>query len=342
MDPAVQAGIEHVRQQLAQQLQQQQIKDATALQQQVNAAVVAAGLNQLQPALSRGVEPRMQSPPQYDGRTAGGVDVWLRELRKQFEWYGVSMQTDAQRIRFGGAHLSGIALDWWESIEATRPATWVAFGDVLRARFQPVNSADAARAQLDKLRHGSNQLVHEYTVEFRRLLTALPKMEEGDRVYRYVSGLQPRLSGLVRLQGPTNLADAIAFAARVDGTMMPSESGSGASRAQGSSSSSSSSTGSSSHGGSSGGVMGSAAAGSESAMDLNAVWSIVNTIRENQARDLMELNALRSAMGQGAGGAPPARLPFVTNVQIQERRDKNACFACGKVGHRKIDCPSRR
>lgn len=326
----MQAALEKMHQQM--QLQQQ--KDAAALQQQVQAElarVAAAGAGSHAP--SRGAEPRLPAPPAYDGRTAGGVDVWLRELRKQFDWYGANMQTDAQRIRFGAAHLSGVALDWWESIELHRPVTWAAFGDTLRTRFQPANSADAARAQLDRLRHGSHQLVHEYTVEFRRLLTALPKMEEGDRVYRYVSGLQPRLAGLVRLQGPTTLADAIAFAARVDGTMTAPEAAGASSAASGSLSSAAGS----SHG--SGGAVGAVAGGSD-AMDLNAVWAIVASMREEQARSQVELHALRAAVGTG-GGAPP-RVPFVSNVQIQERRDRGACFACGEVGHRKFDCPNRK
>jgi hypothetical protein len=331
MDPSMQAAMQH----MAEQLQQQQNAGLQQLQQQLQEQQAQAAANGAvgSPAQPRGNEPRLSAPPQYDGRTAGGVDVWLRELRKQFDWYGATMQTDAQRIRHGAAHLGGIALDWWESIELSRPVTWQAFGDALRTRFQPANSADAARAALDKLRHQPHQLVHEYTVEFRRLLTALPRMHEGDQVYRYVSGLQPRLAGLVRLQGPATIADAIAFAARVDGTMSAPEAG--APPVAGGSSSSAASGGSQGSGGA-------AAASAGVPMDINAVWAIVASMREEQVRGKMELYALRAAVGAGAGAGAKPRAPFVSNEQIQERRDRGACFACGEVGHRKFDCPRRK
>ena len=187
-------------QQMQQQMQQMQLhhqQQIASLQQQIVTSPHAAAA-----VVAASDKPRLLAPPAYDGRTAGGVDLWLRELRKQFAWYGIAMQGDAERIRFAAAHLTAVALDWWESLEQNAPTAWIQFEEQIKTRFHPANSADAARAALDGLRQQPKQLVHEYTAEFRRLLLAVPKMEEGDRVFRYVKGLQPRLAGMVRLQAP--------------------------------------------------------------------------------------------------------------------------------------------
>jgi len=288
------------------------------------------------PSSHRGDKPRLPAPPAFDGRTAGGVDVWLRELRKQFAWYGAGMQAEADRIRFGSAHLSGVALDWWESIEGKQPVSWSSFEDALRTRFQPANSADAARQQLDKLRHLPRQQVHEYTAEFRRLLMAVPKMEEGDRVYRYVSGLQPRLSGLVKLQAPSTLAEAISLAARVDGLSgveTPAAAGgsvpSGVASTQG------------------GSMPPVPAFNGEQPMDVNNLESpaslsniatLLHALVSAQGEQQQQINAILSGRRGFPSSSP--RVPYASNEQIQERRERGACFACGKEGHRKADCPS--
>jgi len=331
IDPAVQQAAEIAAQLVQQHLQQQQQSSSSS-----------SSSSHSSPQLRGGDKPRLPPPPPYDGRSAGGVDGFLRELRKQFAWYAASMQRDADRIRFGSAHLSGVALDWWESIAANQPQDWKGFEDALRTRFQPVNSADAARAQLDKLRQEPRQPVHEYTAEFRRILVALPKMDEGDRVYRFLCGLQPRLAGLVRLQAPTRLADAIAFAARVDGLTS----------SEVSSFPSSSPPGGSTEGAPSASVP----------MDVNnledievssmagvasAIQALVAAQRQ-QGELLFALSSGRdtSSFNSSGGSRPPrtpsALVPNVTAGQIQDRRDRGACFACGKEGHRKIDCPNKQ
>ena len=331
IDPAVQQAAEIAAQLVQQHLQQQGSNSSSSS-------------SSSSPQLRGGDKPRLPPPPTYDGRTAGGVDGFLRELRKQFAWYAAAMQRDADRIRFGSSHLSGVALDWWESIAGNQPQDWKGFEEALRTRFQPVNSADAARALLDKLRHAPRQPVHEYTAEFRRILVALPKMDEGDRVYRFLCGLQPRLAGLVRLQAPTRLADAIAFAARVDGLT--------SSEVSSFPSSSSSPPGGSTEGGPS----------PSEPMDVNNIEEIevssmagvasaiqaLVAAQQQQGALLYALSAGRSTSSSSSSGglrqprSSSALVPNVTAGQIQDRRERGACFACGKEGHRKADCPANK
>ena len=333
---ALQAALEQVAQQNHQL--QQQVQHLMAQQAQGAASSPSPGGGD-RGSPRRADKPRLPAPPAYDGRNAGGVDVWLRELRKQFAWYGSSMAADADRIRFGAAHLSGVALDWWESIEGKQPVAWAAFEEALRTRFQPANSADAARQLLDRLRQQPRQAVHEYTAEFRRLLLAIPKMEEGDRVYRFVSGLQPRLGGLVRLQAPATLADAIALAARVDGLTVSEGAGAG--------------IGTTLVGEHPPGGLGAAAA--DAMVDVNAlsaaegssgqVLALLRSLVATQAEQQAQLNALRGGTGyrpQASSSSSSDRVPNVSGTEIADRRARGACFACGKEGHRKVECPLRK
>jgi Retrotransposon gag protein/Zinc knuckle len=305
-----------------------------AMQQAIAAYVQQQLAAQQVGARPREMNPRLAAPPTYDGRGARGVDGWLRELRKQFAWYGTAMEGEAERVRFASAHLSDVALDWWESIEGqTRPSTWAEFETALAARFQPANSADTARQALDALRQGPKQPVHEYTAEFRRLLLAIPKMEEGDRVYRFVSGLQPRLAGLVRMQAPATLAEAIEKAARVDSLASGGDVAPSASSLL------------------TPGGLAVPPSGTPTPMDVNSVESAssdpltmmarcLQTVMQQQAELTQSLNAMSSGDRASRPSAP--RVPNLTPEQLQDRLRRGVCFRCGGAGHRKIDCPDRR
>jgi hypothetical protein len=46
----------------------------------------------------------------------------------------------------------------------------------------------------------------------------------------------------------------------------------------------------------------------------------------------------------GRGGRPrgPPRVAGLSEEQVRERLEAGACFACGKPGHRKADCPTNQ
>ena len=78
-------------------------------------------------------------------------------------------------MRLPTSVLAGDAWDWWAHLGAAAPAGWTALVDALRARFQPVTSAETARAKLASLAQGKAS-VNEYISAFRRLLVAVPTM----------------------------------------------------------------------------------------------------------------------------------------------------------------------
>ena len=90
--------------------------------------------------------------------------------------------------------------------------SWDLFVSSIRARFQPVSTAAVARRQLDQLRQGPTQNVNDYVANFRRLLVAIPNMEEGDRMHCFVRGLRSSIANQVLIQRASNLTQAIEIA----------------------------------------------------------------------------------------------------------------------------------
>jgi len=80
---------------------------------------------------------------------------------------------------------------------------------------------------------------------------------------------------------------------------------------------------------------------------LSALQSVVAT-QQQQGALLNAMSAGRNLGSSSGGGglrqhrSSSALVPNVTAGQIQDRRDRGACFACGKEGHRKIDCPNKQ
>lgn len=319
-----------------QQMQQQIVALQQALQQYQAPPAPAAA-----PRVER---PRLPPPAQYDGRSAVALDGWLRELQQQFDWYRTT--DDAGRLQFAGALLKGVALDWWASLsdssssaspaESARPTTYAEFVARLRARFQPINSAQTARVQLDELRQGPKQSVHEYISAFRALLVRVPDMSEGDRVHRFLRGLRATVATQLRVQGVSTLDAAIAMAARV-GSIAEF----GASTPMGNAPASA------------------AAAAAATGADDMQLDNIEGLDRETsapegsatgvtQAQLLALINAMRSERGSNrtkeskSGGkdvtAAIAKRFKLTPEQVREHFDKNQCFNCDGVGHSSRAC----
>ena len=326
MDPAAaNAAFVQMQQQIA-ALQQQ-----LAHQPQGMAAAAA-------PRVER---PRLPPPSQYDGRSAAALDGWLRELQQQFEWYATA--GDASRLRFAGALLKGVALDWWSSLgdaaggmlpsESTRPTTYADFVVRLRGRFQPINSAQTARLQLDDLRQGAKQTVHEYISSFRSLLVHVADMSEGDRVHRFLRGLRPAIATQLRVQGVSTLDAAIGMAARV-GSIAEFGSSFGSSPAA-------------------------AAAANGDMMDISNIEGLErettgcssseSTAPVTQSQLVELLNAMRNERSSNrskdskAGGkdvaAAIAKRFKLTLEQVREHFDKGQCFNCDGTGHSSRSCP---
>jgi hypothetical protein len=258
-------------------------------------------------------------------------------MRQQFEWYGIGSGDDAARIRFAAGYLSGAALDWWEHSPA-QPTTWADAEKALRTRFQPVTSADSARAKMHALVQGRSP-VQDYVSAFRRLLVAVPTMGDDDRLFLFLRGLHPAIATQLRVQGVATLDAAVAMAVRI-----------GSLRDMGAAPSPSSTP-------------------SSDAMDINAMLDGVEGLEQEtdapadsgdapvtRAEFQQLLNAMRderrpggAGRGGGAGGnrgrfqpRGPPRIAHLTPQQVSEYMDAGKCFGCGSKDHQSRQCPKRK
>ena len=335
MDPTASAALLQMQQQLQQQMQQQFAAMQAQLTQQLQP--VPTPVIEPRSAAPRVDRPRLPAPPSYDGRSASALDGWMAKLQQQFDWYG--MNDDSARLQFATALLDGSALDWWSSlVEAngapqsalTRPATYEGFVARLRARFQPIDSAQTARSKLDALRQGAKQSTNEYIAAFRTLLVRTPNMGEEDRVHRFIAGLRPAIATQLRVHGVATLDAAITMAARV-GSIAE-------------------------HGAANSHALASAAAAAvprNDAMDLSNVEGLEadNTSDEPAVVSRAEYNALLNAMKQMRSKQGPKNSAGprdvvaemmqrhkMTKEQVRKHFDEKLCFNCSQPGHSSRNC----
>jgi len=325
---------DHLNQQLQHQLQQQaqQLQQAAAAVAAPAAAPAAAAPQQH--AHSR--RAKIPAASNFHG-TASLLDGWVREMRQQFDYYQYG---EADSVAMAAAQLRGVALDWWSAqLSAAEQAplrvSFAAFEQALRARFQPVNSAQTARLALDSLRQGAKQSAADYISAFRRLLVSVPDMSEADKVHRFVQGLRPREQQQLIVHGVNTLDAAISMAARV-GSLGVYAAAAGYS-----------------HGSGNGNAM------DVSALGLHAMESdppddgdddAAAPVTRGELREL--LNAMQQQRAGNRGGkrppfgrdrrAGPPRVAGLSEQEVRRRLDERLCFTCGQADHRKSDCPQNQ
>lgn len=314
----MQAGMMRMQEQL--HVQAKMVKDM-----QEAAGVAAAAAVPLPGGRGAARPPHL---PTYDG--SKGLDEWFLALRQQDRWYGY--QDAPSRLRLATAYLAGPALAWYEFTypAAAVPVDWATFEAALRARFQPITSAETARAKLITISQGSMS-VQDYVSAFNTLLAALPAPhDEAMNLHLFLRGLKPHTREMLRAKGVADYKEAITMAVRV-GNPMPVA----------------------------------ASSSSSSAMDLSAIEDRSPTAPKDsvEAFASLLLAAIQSRMpvrnhgsGSGSGkaqstssgwgpntvrGGPPSRVEGLTPRQAQAYYDADRCFHCGGIGHRRYDCPKK-
>ena len=320
-----------------QMLQQQLAQQAHAPQPAAGALQVANGAH----AVRRPDRPRLPAPKKFDGRSTT-LDAWETECMQQFEWY--DMADDIERVKFAVAFTEGAAYDWWQHmqpIDRQAMQTFTQLVAALRKRFQPVTTADSARAAITVLAQGKST-VHAYTMAFRRLLTPLDDMSEADRLFHFLRGLKPSIAVTVRTHGVDTLDKAIAMAARVGSQ------GEFAAIASG----------------------GAATASSSAPMDLDALLAVEGLEQETDgsasssaspassplAQQFQELLAFMKGMrsrGPTSSSSSSASKPRMardsegrllygnlSREEMDSRFAANLCFHCNKPNHRAAQCRS--
>jgi hypothetical protein len=331
---AVQTMVQQlVQQQVQQQMQQLQQQAAQAAKQAAKhaPATAAAAAAAAVPAIPVG--PRMPAPATFEGRAAA-LDEWIADINQQIAWYAMG---EAAAIRFACGFLRGAARDWLAGLGAV-PDTWAQLQGALRARFQPVNSADTARGKLLALSQGK-QSVHEYVDAFRRLLIRVPSMSDDDRLYQFIRGLRSSIGVQLRVQGVATLHDAIAMAARIGGISDAQQQG-------GAASSSSAPMELDALAGIEG-LEADTSAAANAPITRAELQQLLNAIREGHrgtSASSCSSSSSSSSNRNGNGRYVPRGLPTVphlTSDQVREYMEAGKCFGCGSKDHRGRQCPKR-
>jgi Ty3 transposon capsid-like protein/Zinc knuckle len=299
----------------------------------------------------RPLRAKLSEKDAYRGTAA--LDVFLSRMLQLSEYYGIA--TDDDRVRYAAAHLQGPALQWWQSLPAPRPSTWELFVSGLRARFQPITTAEVARARLDRLEQGRYN-VQAYVSAFQALIAYLPRMDEADKVHRFVSGLAPSVRAhvdeLAHTTLPSAIERAVRYGSRQQGRVaaVPSSNGSSNSSTQG------------------------------VAMELDvldfeddycpaaepAAPGTTTAATDGTTAILLELRAMREALagsskrngnsnsssGNGnrnrrrVNSRPPATglptVPHLSTEQVKAYMETGKCFSCGRTDHQSRQCPNKQ
>lgn len=308
-------------------MQQMQV-DHAAQMQAAQAQLQAASISAAHAPHVHAARPpslRIAPPAHYNGTTPH-LDEWTAAIRQQFAFYVIS--ADADQIRFAAAHLKGPALDWYEqACLVSAPPTWADVDAGLRTRFQPVTTADTARAKLFALEQGKSS-VNDYVASFRRLVVSLKTTDSDTLMFQFRRGLHHSLRMHLIQAQPATLDAAIALAVR-----MGSAYGAAASSSSG------------------------------AAMDLNAVESdgadahAQDSVPVSRAEFATLLAALhssaasrstsgvtRTVSGGGASGGsrPLPRIAGFSEEKVRRYMDAGMCFGCDSKEHRARECPRRK
>lgn len=101
-----------------------------------------------------------------------------------------------KQVSITSMYLAGDAKLWWRprvqddaSVGRPKIEDWETLKKELKTRFLPCNAGWLARESLKKLKHTST--VREYVKEFSSLMLDISNMSEEDKLFNYMSGLQP-------------------------------------------------------------------------------------------------------------------------------------------------------
>lgn len=165
------------------------------------------------------VAPRGANSDKYRGDGGLALDAWVTRQSRQLAFYeGLA---DGPAVAWLATALEGAAGDWYDEYSrahGAKPTSPTVMFAGLRKRFQPVDSAETARRDLDALQQGKGD-VNAYTTRFRQLLGHLPNMDNETRMWQYRRGLRAALQGKIAeaVPQPTTLEAFIELAARYEG-----------------------------------------------------------------------------------------------------------------------------
>lgn len=190
-----------------------------AVQHHVAAAAQAPAAAYAPAALGRA---RAKAPDEWKGDpTDISLNDWLAQLNTYFEC--TDTQDIRQQVLVAAGCLRGAAGTWWrtryeEYINEARPlpATIAELIAALRRQFGRIYQNADYRRDWTALRQGGKD-VAEYTHQYKQIVMHIEDTNDGEKLFRYVEGLNQRIRVRVEIERPRNLERAIELAAAWEG-----------------------------------------------------------------------------------------------------------------------------
>lgn len=158
---------------------------------------------------------KVPEPKAFKGdRNAKYLENFLWDMEQYFK---AARVPEDEWVTITTMYLDGDAKLWWrtrvqEDTSAGRPVidSWAVLKKELKGQFLPCNVAWVARESLKSLKHSGT--VRAYVTEFSSLMLDIQDMSEVDRLFNFMSGLQPWAQTELRRQGVKDLSSAMAAA----------------------------------------------------------------------------------------------------------------------------------
>lgn len=158
---------------------------------------------------------KVPEPQPFQGkRNAKHLENFLFDMEQYFEAAKIA---DADKVSITSMYLSDDAKLWWrtrvnDTMSSGRPPveTWEDLKKELKDQFLPGNTAWVAREAIRRLKQTGS--IREYIKEFTSLMLDIPSMGEEDKLFNFITGLQPWAQVELRRRGVKDLPAAIAAA----------------------------------------------------------------------------------------------------------------------------------
>ena len=188
-------------------------------------ALIKRALNSSSTGDAAASKVKVPEPKSFNGsRNAKELENFLWDVEQYFK---AAKVPEREWVTLTSMYLSGDAKLWWrtrmaEDASAGRPNidSWEMLRKELKAQFLPCNAGWIARQALKNLKHDGT--VREYVTEFASLMLDIHGMYEEDKLFNFISGLQPWAQTELRRHGVTDLPTAMAAAERLVDFVNPS------------------------------------------------------------------------------------------------------------------------
>ena len=133
------------------------------------------------------------------------------------QYFSVAKVDLGEQVDITAMYLIGDAKLWWrtrikDDLNAGRPKidTWDRLKLELKEQFLPNNTSWLARDDLKRLKQDKS--VREYVKDYSSLILDIENMSEEDKLFNFLSGLQPWAQAELRRQKVNDLSSVIAVA----------------------------------------------------------------------------------------------------------------------------------